>query len=99
MSMIIQDDGPGSPEVTAKEATMSDRLPIIEHRCSDKECPNFGQRTSNSCGCHVSSEQMALQQRSALLAACRLLLSSAHDYQTGVAEAEAAIAEAGGDHE
>jgi hypothetical protein len=31
-----------------------------------------------------------------LLEACRLLLSSAHDYQTGVAEAEAAIAKATG---
>jgi hypothetical protein len=31
-----------------------------------------------------------------LLAACRLLLSSAHDHQTGVAEAEAAIDRAGG---
>jgi hypothetical protein len=75
---------------------MTDKLPIIEHRCGDKECPHFGQRTFASCGCHVSSEQMALQQRSELLAACRLLLSSAHDYQTGVAEAEAAIAKATG---
>jgi hypothetical protein len=31
-----------------------------------------------------------------LLAACRLLLSSAHDYQTGIADAEAAIAKAEG---
>jgi hypothetical protein len=75
---------------------MTDKLPIIEHRCSDKECAFFGQRTTGSCRCHVSSEQMALQQRSDLLAACRLLLSSAHDYQTGVAEAETAIAKATG---
>lgn len=35
-----------------------------------------------------------------LLEACRLLLSSAHDHQTGIAEAEAAIAKAtGGNNE
>jgi hypothetical protein len=26
------------------------------HRCTEAECPSFGQRTSYSCGCHETDE-------------------------------------------
>ena len=31
-----------------------------DHRCADSECPTFGQRTSKSCQCHQTREQMML---------------------------------------
>ena len=69
-------------------------LPV--HKCSDPECCSFGQVTTKNCGCHKTTEQLLVEQRDALLTACKLLLSSAHDYQTGVAEAEYAIAQVKG---
>lgn len=66
-------------------------LPV--HKCSDPECCFFGQITFKSCGCHKTTEQLLVEQRDALLVACKLLLSSAHDHQTGIEEAEYAIAQ------
>lgn len=28
------------------------------HRCTDDACPSVGQRTSSSCGCHQTDEQV-----------------------------------------
>ncbi len=28
------------------------------HRCTDRACPSFDQRTSPSCGCHQTDEQV-----------------------------------------
>lgn len=66
------------------------------HICSDPDCCFFGQPTHNSCGCHKTGTDLLFEQRDALLAACKLLLSSAHDYQTGIEEAEYAIAQVEG---
>jgi hypothetical protein len=70
--------------------TSKNALPI--HRCTDVECCSFGQPTSRFCLCHKTETELLLEQREALLDACSLLLSSATDYQTGIAETEAAIA-------
>lgn len=47
------------------------RVPM-EHRCSDLDCPHYGQRTTKSCGCHVPSEQLALQAVADLLQALKV---------------------------
>lgn len=39
------------------------KLADFDHRCSDEECVNFGQRTfSNNCKCHKTREQMMLEE-------------------------------------
>ena len=39
------------------------------HRCTDKECPFVGQKTSKSCGCHIPERDMMLARIAALEAA------------------------------
>lgn len=45
------------------------------HRCDDPSCPSYGQMTFKSCGCHKTGEQMLIDQRTVLLAACEALLA------------------------
>lgn len=39
------------------------------HRCTDEVCPSVGQRTSSSCGCHQTDEQVLREVNRTLLAA------------------------------
>lgn len=43
----------------------------FDHRCSEKDCPHFGGRTSISCRCHKTREQVALAEIDRLRAALR----------------------------
>lgn len=70
------------------------KLPI--HRCEDSDCPSLGQRTSKSCRCHVTGEQMLVDQRDALLASLKQALryievNVAYRGAMTAAEVEAAI--------
>lgn len=40
------------------------------HRCTDADCPSYGQRTSaRSCACHKTDEHVLTEQRDELLGA------------------------------
>ncbi len=43
------------------------------HRCSDRECPFFGQRTFQSCLCHKTGEQVLLTIASDALIALKAI--------------------------
>jgi len=44
------------------------------HHCTDRECPNVGQRTSPGCRCHQTVEQVLRRQRNESHAALKLLV-------------------------
>lgn len=44
---------------------MSGARPL--HRCEDQSCPALGQRTSKSCGCHKTTEELLIAQRDELV--------------------------------
>jgi len=60
-------------------------LPIPEHRCTDKECCSFGQRTvsKSNCLCHKTAEEMLAEQRDALYGALCGLIDEIDDKGDG----------------
>ena len=42
-------------------------LPV--HRCTDAECPVYGQVTTSTCGCHKTTVELLVDQVDDLLAA------------------------------
>ncbi len=49
------------------------------HKCTDFTCPSIGQRTSKTCGCHQTDEQVLRALSADLLSALRDMMGEFED--------------------
>lgn len=55
----------------------------LRHRCDERDCPSFGQRTDKSCGCHQTELQVATKHIKRLAGALRFIVSEFDEYYDG----------------